>query len=95
MQAAEERYLSDPAFKRLVDYIFVAIREKQHTATEVRDAAMYAAIQYEQMHLRRYGALPDEGVPREKVAVERPVGVYKNSPVDAVALAERIRKSGG
>lgn len=57
----EERYLSDPAFHALVDTIYHAIEAKQYTATEVRQAAMLAAIKYEQVHLRRFGKLPENG----------------------------------
>lgn len=60
MMQAEERYLHDPVFHRLVDMIFHAIVEKQYTATEVRDAAMLAAIRYEQTHIRRFHVFPGE-----------------------------------
>ena len=49
---AEDRYFSDPLFHALVDTIHAAIEQKQYTATEVRDAAMLAAIHYEQRHMR-------------------------------------------
>jgi len=49
---AEERYIHDPVFRRLVDTIYEGVCEKQYTPTEVRDAAMLAALKYEQTHLR-------------------------------------------
>lgn len=55
---AEDRYHHDPIFHALVDTIYQAIVLKQYTATEVRDAAMLAAIQYEQWHVRKFHTLP-------------------------------------
>lgn len=60
MMPAEERYQSDPVFHRLVDMIYHAIVEKEYTATEVRDAAMLAALHYESMHLRKYFVFPGD-----------------------------------
>lgn len=55
---AEERYRDDPVFRNLVEMIYRAIVEKQYTATEVREAAMLAAIKYEQSYIRQCGILP-------------------------------------
>lgn len=49
---AEQRYLHDPIFKRLVDFIYHGIVEHQFTPTEVRDAAMVASMKYEMNHAR-------------------------------------------
>jgi hypothetical protein len=43
----EERYLHDPQFKRLVDMLEKQIHECQYTPTELREAAILAAIHYE------------------------------------------------
>ena len=61
---AEDRYLHDPVFKTLVDFIYRGIEEKQYTPTEVRDAAMLAAIKYEMNHVRHFGVFPGFGAPR-------------------------------
>ena len=49
---AEERYHHDPHFRVLVDAIYAAIVEMKYTPTEVRDAAMLAAIKYEMTYVR-------------------------------------------
>jgi len=56
----EDRYLNDPVFHTLVDSIYHSIVLGKLTATEVRDAAMFAAIKYEQIHLKQYQTLPTE-----------------------------------
>jgi hypothetical protein len=48
MMTAKERYYNDPQFHGLVDLIYASISAGQFTATELRDAAMLAAILYEQ-----------------------------------------------
>ena len=58
--SAERRYQEDPQFHALVDMIYQAIVEKNYTATEVREAAMLAAIKYEQMHIREFGTFPEQ-----------------------------------
>ncbi len=52
MMTAEERYRGDATFARLVDVIYAAIVEKQYTPTEVREAAMLAALKYDYTHIR-------------------------------------------
>lgn len=47
----EDRYRHDPVFRNLVDMIYAGIVDHQFTPTEVRDAAMLAALKYE----LRYG----------------------------------------
>jgi hypothetical protein len=49
---ASERYQRDPAFHALVELIYGAICRCDYTPTEIREAAMYAAIRYEQQHIR-------------------------------------------
>lgn len=50
--SSEERYRNDPAFHRLVDTIYVWICEQHYTPSEVRDAAMLAALKFEYLHMR-------------------------------------------
>lgn len=52
MMTAEERYRHDPVFHQLVDAVYAAIVEKKYTPSEVRDAAMLAALKYEMTHVR-------------------------------------------
>jgi len=47
MQTAEQRYFNDIEFKRLVDSMYDAIVRAQFTPSELREAAVYAAIRYE------------------------------------------------
>lgn len=47
MTSVEQRYLSDPHFKTLVDTMVMAIREAKYTPSELREAAILAAIIYE------------------------------------------------
>ena len=49
MMTARERYKRDAQFKQLVDMNFVMIAEAQFTPTELREAAVLAAIKYEEI----------------------------------------------
>jgi hypothetical protein len=48
----EERYRHDPQFKMLVDMIHSMISKLEYTPSEIRDAAMLAAIHYEMLNIR-------------------------------------------
>lgn len=51
----EERYQSDPVFRNLVDLLRHMLEEnamRQYTPTELREAVMLAACQYEYTHVR-------------------------------------------
>lgn len=48
----ERRYQRDPEFHALVDAIYQWVVAAKFTPTEVREAAMLAAIQYETRHGR-------------------------------------------
>ena len=52
MMTGMERYHNDSAFKALVDTIYMHIERLEYTPSEVRDAAMVAAIKYDMIHLR-------------------------------------------
>ena len=44
---AEDRYMRDPLFHTLVESLYVIIKNGEMTPTEVREAAMLAAVKYE------------------------------------------------
>ena len=46
------RYRDDPQLRMLVDYMVVMIDRLQFTPSELREAAMLAAIIYENTHVR-------------------------------------------
>jgi hypothetical protein len=48
----EQRYLHDAEFKALVDMVHSMIDRLQYTPSEIRDAAMLAAIHYEMRQCR-------------------------------------------
>jgi len=52
MMAPEDRYRHDPVFRRLVDILELQIREAQYTPSELREAAILAAIHYESTTVR-------------------------------------------
>lgn len=47
MMTKEERYKRDPAFARVVDMLYMALKEIPMTPTEIREAAVMASIKYE------------------------------------------------
>lgn len=49
---SEDRYNNDPAYRTLVDYMVHMIHQLQFTPSELRDAAMFAAIRFEQRNTR-------------------------------------------
>ena len=53
MMRVQERYETDPAFRRLVDIMETAVMSGEYTPTEIREAAMFAQIKWESIHLRR------------------------------------------
>ena len=48
MMTPEERYLRDTTFKILVDSLEAQIHQANYTPTELREAAILAAIHYEE-----------------------------------------------
>jgi hypothetical protein len=52
MDDAKYRYQTDPVFHRLVDVLYNAINTMQLSPSEIRDAAMFAAIMFEERHIR-------------------------------------------
>ncbi len=54
MMTPQEKYLNDPSFKQLVDMIEYGIEKLQFTPSEVREAALLAALHYDQRQIRRY-----------------------------------------
>lgn len=53
VMTAEERYDYDPVFRLMVDTIYKAMMDKRYTPSEVRDAAMLAAVKYEMEQFSR------------------------------------------
>lgn len=53
MQSGEERYNYDPCFRLLVDMIEEQYRRLEYTPSEIRDAAMLAAIHHDLRTVRR------------------------------------------
>ena len=47
-----DRYQSDAHFRQLVDMLYSAIDRADFTPTEIREAAMFAQIKYEELRLR-------------------------------------------
>ena len=56
----DERYIRDPLFRTMVDQMEFFIREAKMTGTEIREAAILAAIHYENTLLRSYVVYRDE-----------------------------------
>ena len=56
----EDRYRSDPQFKVLVDILEAAVQRAEYTPTELREAAMLAAIHYESYRVHRPFIAPRE-----------------------------------
>lgn len=48
VKTPREKYEHDPQYHRLVDTMLALISGAQFTPSEIREAAMYAAILYEQ-----------------------------------------------
>jgi len=46
---ARRRYLSDPVFRNLVDMMVHTIRELQFSPGEIREAAIFADIKFQQL----------------------------------------------
>jgi len=58
----QSRYQRDPAFKSMVDMMEAYMHSAQFTPTEMREAALLAAIRYEERnfrHLRGYTLSPE------------------------------------
>lgn len=51
-RSAEERYRNDQLFRALVDTMEKAYGSLQFTPSEMRNAAMYAALRFEQRTIR-------------------------------------------
>lgn len=60
MMTGQDRYLHDPVFHTLVDTIYVAIDQLQYTPSEIRDAAMLAALHWEMRQVRPVRFRPGE-----------------------------------
>lgn len=54
MKTPQEKYFNDLQYKQLVDMLHHCINQAQFTPSEIREAAMLAAIHYESMNFRRH-----------------------------------------
>lgn len=61
MMTPEERYYHDPMFHRLVDMMHNEIINARYTPSELREAAMLAAIHYESHTIRHNLFMKQEG----------------------------------
>ncbi len=52
MKTPEEKYNNDAIYHNLVDVIYGMIESADFSPSEIREAAMYACIQYELRHTR-------------------------------------------
>ena len=48
----EKRYLSDPLFHRIVEMLYHFLQQGQVTVSELRDAATFAGIKFEEQRVR-------------------------------------------
>jgi len=69
MKTPYEKYCHDPLFRRLVDMLESYIHECQYTPSELREAAVYASIQYEMNRCRQHtihkSELEEKELPKE------------------------------
>jgi hypothetical protein len=55
-----KRYEDDPAFRHLVDMLYMVIEKGDYTPSEIREAAMLAQIKYEDRNPRPMTFTRDE-----------------------------------
>ena len=54
MKTPREKYLNDPHYKQLVDVLSYQVEMARFTPSEIREAAIFACILYEQRRIPRY-----------------------------------------
>ena len=81
MKTPEERYQTDITFRRLVDSLEHLIHTVQLTPSEIRDAAMLAAIHYESRVTRSWFVV-DETVAHDEITWRELNGTfpYREAP---------------
>lgn len=52
LSSPRDRYENDPAFNKLINMMEAVIHSGDFTPSEIRQAAVYASIKYEMMHIR-------------------------------------------
>lgn len=52
MKTPEEKYANDPMYHALVDTLEYMIHKAEFTPSEIREAAMFACIRYEEKTIR-------------------------------------------
>jgi hypothetical protein len=59
MKTPREKYHNDPSYRNLVSTLESLIYRAEFTPSEIREAAMFAAIRYESMRPRPYFIDPE------------------------------------
>jgi len=62
MKTPRAKYDNDPAYRNLVQMLMAQIMQANYTPSEIREAALFACIQYEQMNVRKIYAFPKEQI---------------------------------
>ncbi len=70
MVTPEQRYRNDPQYRQLVETMLAFIIRADFTPSELRQAAIYASIKYESMHIRESRLVPETGVIEHLRALE-------------------------
>lgn len=53
-QSAHDRYRTDPAYRQLVDMMWLCMERAEFTPSEIREASILASIRYEQFRIREF-----------------------------------------
>ena len=65
VKTPQEKYCNDPQYKMLVDTLWSLIEKAQFTPSEIREAAMDAAIRHEQTRIHPPYIITEKGNWRE------------------------------
>lgn len=59
MKTPKDKYLNDPEYHHLVDMLESFIDRAMFTPSELREACIFASINYEMRHVREFGQNPE------------------------------------
>ena len=62
MKTPRAKYDNDPAYRNLVQMLTAQIMQAHYTPSEIREAALFACIQYEMMNVRKVYSFPKEQI---------------------------------
>ena len=65
-EQAKLKYMSDPVFHTIVDMMYSAIAKMDYSPTELRQAAMFAAIKFEHENVRHSMIVGNDPLEDEK-----------------------------